>query len=54
MFKLFTLLKMAQMMANIPEISELDINPLFAGKQGVGGQLYLDSERPTQRGCDRL
>jgi acetyltransferase len=40
-----TLLKVAQMMADLPEISELDINPLFAGDQGV---LALDARMRVQ------
>jgi acetyltransferase len=35
-----TLMKVSQMMADIPEINELDINPLFANDQGV---LALDA-----------
>ena len=44
-----TLMKVSQMMTDIPEISELDINPLFADDQGV---MALDARmrvKPTTR-----
>ena len=50
-----TLMKVSHMMADIPEISELDINPLFADDQGV---LALDARmrvKPATRpGAERL
>jgi acetyltransferase len=50
-----TLLKVSQMIADLPEISELDINPLFADDQGV---LALDARMRVQPmlrpGAERL
>jgi acetyltransferase len=40
-----TLMKVAQMLADLPEISELDINPLFADEQGV---LAVDARMRVQ------
>ena len=50
-----TLVKVSQMMADIPEIVELDINPLLADADGV---IALDARmrlaRPARRGVGRM
>ena len=50
-----TLIKVAQLAIDVPEIAELDINPLLADEHGV---IALDArikvERTTRTGADRL